>query len=204
MSDAKQAIDIVSQLQLAHERERLTQNSTTLFSVAANEIERLREEAEALRQIVLLGCEAPPEQLREHTTAALLVTRWLPAREHNELVANLDQKVEELQLDLDEAREAARWLDPRVPDANVRDWARRRWPWLETGVPLPPSSAEIGAQAETDGSELDRFRVALMHYAERNHWGYSDVLSPDRVEDVFIASQATGEPGWQIAEEVLK
>jgi hypothetical protein len=52
--------------------------------------------------------------------------------------------------------------------------------------------------------ESDRFRVALMHYAERNYWGYSEPLSPNKIEDLFIPSRATGEPGWQRAEEALK
>jgi hypothetical protein len=53
-------------------------------------------------------------------------------------------------------------------------------------------------------AEADRLRVALGEYAERNHWGYSDVLSPERVEDMFITSRATGMPGWRVAEEALK
>jgi hypothetical protein len=163
---------------------------------------RLQEEAEAVRQVVLLGCEAPPEQLREHTTAALLATRWIPVKDHNDAVGKLERE-------RDEAREAAReihsWFFSSYPDGPNLPDMQQRWPWLEeASAPLPPASAEIGAQAETDESELDRFRVALMHYAERNHWGYSDVLSPDRVEDVFIASRATGEPGWKVAEEALK
>jgi hypothetical protein len=52
--------------------------------------------------------------------------------------------------------------------------------------------------------EADRFRVALMSYAEHNSWGYSEPVSPNKTEDLFIPSYATGEPGWQVAEEALK
>jgi hypothetical protein len=61
MSDQKQDIDIVSQLLLAHEQKRLTQNSTTLFSRAADELQRLRAEVE--RNMVMLSAYHEERQL---------------------------------------------------------------------------------------------------------------------------------------------
>jgi hypothetical protein len=138
---------------------RVECSGETLYYVSAldadellEKCERLRDEAEALRQIVLLGCEAPPEQLSEHATEVLLTTRWIPVRDHNEVVSKLGYE-------LDEARSLARemwnrfWCRPwrfiRLMWAPWTLYWKRRYPWLEGDASdsIPPSSAEIGALA---------------------------------------------------------
>jgi hypothetical protein len=80
-------------------------------------------ELKSVRQCVLKGCESPPEQLRMHTTEALLATHWLPVREHNAVVSKLEQ-------DRDEAREAARdaWSYLSLP---LHARFLEMYPWLE-------------------------------------------------------------------------
>jgi hypothetical protein len=87
--------------------------------------------------------------------------------------------------------------------------------WVGDIPPAKDSACELCAEAANElerltveverlRQESDRFRVALMHYAERNYWGYSEPLSPDKIENWFVPSMATGKPGWLVAEEALK
>jgi chromosome segregation ATPase len=94
-------------------RQSTEYNGFTLDYVRVADAQKLLEECQRLQRIEKM-CQEKTEHIADQS----------------EEIEQLTEEVEALQLDLAEAREAARWLASRVPDANARDWARSRWPWL--------------------------------------------------------------------------
>jgi chromosome segregation ATPase len=101
-------------------------------------------------------------------------------QEKTEHIADQSGEIERLQAELEQAHNAATIVSNLLLDR------------------LNKKSDEIQRLM----TEVNRLRIALGEYGEKNHWGHTDVRKQS--EDWFIPSFAREIPGWQIAEEALK